>query len=204
MKNKAKVFVSVVVALAVAQLLVILISWVVSVLFPTLEVNSLLGGEGLRWLLSSYEKNTNTPLLFYLLLTCFAIGSLFSSGVAHRLLHITSCNRDERWGITLFLVIVFVAVVLCVVYALYPLSFLLSVNGTIYPGPYLPAALIALSMAIVLGSFLYITITVPFHSMASRLMRMMTIGLVTVVPLVIIYFQTMELICSILYVFHSA
>ncbi len=201
MKNKARVFVAVVVALAVCQLLVVLFSWVASVLFPSLEVNSLLGSEGLRWLLSSYEKNTNTSLFFYLLFVCFSMGVFFSSGVARKLLNIHTCNRDERWGISLFLAILLVAVVLCVVFAVYPHSFLLSVDGSIYPGPYLPAALIVVLMAIVFGSFLYVTITAPSLTMTHQLSHLLTIGLTVAVPFIIIYYEIMELVCSILFIF---
>ncbi len=199
MKNKARVFVAVVVALAICQILVVLFSWVASVVFPSMEVNSLLGSEGLRWLLSSYERNTNSSLFFYLLFTCFTLGALVSSGVVRKILTLRTCNHEERLGITLFLAILLVGVLLCVCFAFYPRSFLLNVDGNIYPGPYFPAVFIVLALALVLGSFLYVTITAPSHSMSNRLARLFTIGLSLVVPLIVLYFEIMEIVCSIIY-----
>ncbi len=199
MKKEAKIFVTVIVSLCVCQVLVVLFSWVASILLPNSGITSLLGSEGLRWLFSSYERNAHTSLLFYCLLACVAFGAFFKSGLVKKIASYATCNYNERLGVSVFFICIFVAFALCMIFAFYPHSFLLSIDGTILSATYFKAVLIVVAVALIIGSCLFILFTnsvTPYDNILESL----TIGLKYAAPFVVIYFVLSELVCSILYV----
>ncbi len=199
MKSKYKIFVLSVAALGTCQVAVVLLSWVASVLFPSSSINSLLGSSGLRWLLSSYERNVNTSFFFYFLMACFCLGMFIQSGLPKKIISLRACNYNERLGITIFFASLAIAIVLSLIFAFYPHSLLLSIDGTIYPGPYPEAILFIFTVAVTLGTCLYIILSGPQDPYAS-IAKALTAGLQAIIPIMIIYFLLVELILSILYV----
>ena len=54
--------------LLVGQLLLLLVSWLLSAVFPVSGIHSLLSGEGLRWFFGSFADMLATPVLVWILL----------------------------------------------------------------------------------------------------------------------------------------
>ena len=66
--------------LVVAQLLLFILSWLLSAM--RLEgVRSLLSSEGIRWFFGQFTANVASPWLVWLLLILIALGALQKSGV---------------------------------------------------------------------------------------------------------------------------
>ncbi len=200
MKNRSNIFVGVVACLSACQVVVILLSWLADALFPSSGITSLLSSTGLRWLLSSYESNVNTSLFFYVLLACFAIGALVESGMCKKLIAAERCNYNERLAITLFFISIAVAVLLCCAFAFHPQSLLMSVDGSLWHGPFLKAVLLIFAVVCVGGGCVYVLLT---NSVSTRekLSSLLTAGLCAVAPLAVVYFFTIELVRTILYIF---
>jgi aminobenzoyl-glutamate transport protein len=66
--------------LIAAQVLLVLLSWLLSAMM-TEGVHSLLSGEGVRWFFGSFTHMVASPLLAWLLLLCMAGGCLVKSGL---------------------------------------------------------------------------------------------------------------------------
>ncbi len=114
-----------------AQLLLMLVSWLLAAAIPTSGVRSLLSSEGLRWFLGHLSDVLGTPVLFCLLLLLMAYGSLKGCGI----LQFKSTYRYSRaLIITLLLLVIYVGVIMLLV--MIPHAVLLSASGSLWPSPF--------------------------------------------------------------------
>ena len=98
--------------LVLIQLLLILVSWLLSAAIPTSGVRSLLSSEGLRWFLGHFSDVLGTPFLLCLLLILMAYGCLKGCGI----LRFKSSYRQSRaLIITPLLLLVYVGVIVLLV-----------------------------------------------------------------------------------------
>ena len=118
-----------------AQLLLMLVSWLLAAANPASGVRSLLSSEGLRWFLGHFSDVLGTPVLLCLLLLLMAYGSLKNCGI----LQFKSSYRQSRaLIITLLLFVVYVGVIVLLV--MIPHAVLLSATGSLWPSPFSAAA----------------------------------------------------------------
>ena len=113
--------------LVVAELLLMLISWIWSAAIPMSGVRSMLSGEGIRWFFGHFADIMATPLLVWLLLLAMSYGALVRSGLMASLRRTVSFRRRRARIITLFFVLIYVAAVLLLTVS--PHAVLLSVIG---------------------------------------------------------------------------
>ncbi len=199
-KNRHKLYVLTVVALCVAEVIAALVSWLAAVLFPASDFRSLLSGEGLRWLLGSYRENIDGAALFYLLSVCFAAGAFVSSGLAKKLFSLKTCTYDERLAAGMFLAGVALAAILSAVFALWPHSFLLSVNGTLTTGPYPKAVFAMFVAAAAIGSCVFAAAR-PSGGSWRGVYRALTAGLSAAMPFALLWFLAAGIVRSMVYCF---
>lgn len=81
-------------ALVIAQLFVILGSWLWSAAMPESSVRAILSDSGIRWFFGSFVSNLTSPILVWIILLDIAIGACLYSGLWNSLLSIVS----ERWS----------------------------------------------------------------------------------------------------------
>ena len=133
-----------------AQLLLMLVSWLLAAAIPTSGVRSLLSSEGLRWLLGHFSDMLGTPVLLCLLLLLMAYGSLKGCGI----LQFKSSYRQSRaLIITLLLLVVYVGVIVLMV--MMPHAVLLSATGSLWPSPFSAAIVPLFAFGITLLSTVY-------------------------------------------------
>jgi aminobenzoyl-glutamate transport protein len=68
-------------AFALAQLVLILASWLVAAAMPDMAVRSLLSSAGIRWFFSNFADKVATPWLTWLIVMAIALGSIEYSGL---------------------------------------------------------------------------------------------------------------------------
>ena len=73
------------VGFALAQILLVPLSWMMQSLWPLSSIRSLLGSDGIRWFMGSYADMLATPVLSWLVLLAPAIGAWRASGISHLL-----------------------------------------------------------------------------------------------------------------------
>ena len=136
--------------LFVAQLLLMLVSWLLSAAFPDSGIRSLLSGEGMRWFFGHFSHQLATPVLVCLVLVLMAYGTFRHCG----LLHYRSTYRERR-ALTMTLLLTVVAVMLLVLLAAIPHAVMLSVTGSLWPSPFSRALLPLLSFIVIALSAFY-------------------------------------------------
>lgn len=133
-----------------AQLLLMLVSWLLAAAIPASGVRSLLSSEGLRWFLGHFSEVLGTPVLLCLLLLLMAYGSLKGCGI----LHFKSSYRQSRaLIITLLLLVTYVGVIVLLV--MIPHAVLLSATGSLWPSPFSAAIVPLIAFGVTLLSAVY-------------------------------------------------
>ena len=144
--------------LVLAQLLLVLGSWVLSAALPMSGIRSMLSGEGIRFFLGHFADLLATPLLVWLLLLAMAYGIVLRSGI---LGGARSFRSRRARLIALLFAAAYVAVVLLM--ALAPHAVLLSASGTLWPSPFsaslVPLTAFGLAMAAAVYGIVAGTIT---------------------------------------------
>ena len=77
-------------AMLVLQVLLFLVSWIISAASPEPVVRSLLSNEGIRWFFASFIDNVATPPLVWLLVLSMAYGAVVNSQI------LTALRRSGR------------------------------------------------------------------------------------------------------------
>lgn len=136
--------------LALAQIVLVLLSWLITAAMPEAFPRSMLSPEGIRWFFGSFTENMESPWLVGLLLICIAWGTLQTSG----LLHFDRTIYRHRNALRLVLIelVLFVAVILLL--TVVPHAILLNVMGGIEASsfsrsilPYICFAVIVMSLS---------------------------------------------------------
>ena len=180
--------------LFVAQLLLMLVSWIYSAALPMSGVRSLLSGEGLRWLMGHYADVLATPWLVWLLLWAMAWGVLRRSGLlawrrGYR-------EKQARW-ITLLLLLVLVAAELLL--TMTPQAVLLSVTGHLWPSPFSQSLVPFTAFSVLVLGVCYGMLAGPLSSLR-QVYEAILDGLRAAAPLVLFYVLLMQLYASLRFV----
>ena len=204
--------------LCVAQLLLIIGSWMVNALWPQTGVRSLLSSEGVRWFFGHFVDMMATPPVVWLLLMGIACGlfrhSRLHEGLALLLPHLTSLNAHHekstsrlqrvtvRHNFALFVVIAeFVAfVVLMALLTMMPQSLLLSASGTFFPSSFSASIVPYVAFALGVMSVSYGLIVGTLPSLSS-LYRAACQGLTVVAPWLLLSVFIAQFVFSLLFVF---
>lgn len=118
--------------LAVGQVLLILVSWLLTAAMPDSFSRSLLSAGGIRWFFGRFVDNIESPLLVWLLLLSFVYGVVDHSGI----LHYKASEYRQRIAmrLALFEGIFFILLMLALVMA--PHAILLNVMGGLFPSSF--------------------------------------------------------------------
>lgn len=175
-----------VVVLAIAEVLLVLVSWLLSATM-TDGVRSLLSSEGVRWFFGSFATMLATPLLVWLVLLSMAFGCMQGSGLASVLL-CQSPPTSYRERVALrgaAMVLVAYAAMLFLLTAV-PHAVLLSATGRLFPSVFSRALPPVVAFGIALLSSVYGLLSGRFlsvYDIADALCR----GLAAAAPLFLFY-----------------
>ena len=200
--HSSKIMPYVALVLFVAQLLLILASWILSAAFPMSGLRSLLSSEGLRWFLGHFAEVLSMPLLVWLLLLAMAYGVLRQSCLlpfSRRGRHSLPTGFRERLArlSTLLLAVVYVCVVLLL--TLVPHAVLLSVTGSLWPSPFSRSLVPVVAFGVMLVSAFY-GFAAGHLSTLRDLYDALLDGLRRAAPLLLFYVLIMQIYESLRYV----
>ena len=191
MKNRAIVIACVL--LAGAEVLLVLLSWVLSATM-TEGVRSLLTSEGMRWFMGQFVTFTQTPVLVWLLLLSMAYGCVRQG------LFPSPADGSRRAGLlmSLFALIVYVVVILLLTLPHH--AVLLSATGSLFPSlfsralvPIIAFGLIIVSLANAFTSRVFRSVSDVFGSFA--------FGISQASPLFFLYILAVQFCESLRFVF---
>lgn len=196
---KHKIFASSIFIFIVLQILVILGSWFVTVMFPTLPVRSMLSSEGIRWFLGQYTSNLASPLLVWLVLAGMTYGALRSSGLSRAIMHFSNISYRQRFALKVVVAeLIFFAIVMFLMTFL-PQAILLSVTGELFPSSFSRSLIPIVCFLLTLFSITYGLINASFSSLTD-IFNSLTSGITATSPWLVIYVFVIQLYYSILFV----
>lgn len=188
----------------VAQVLLFMVSWLISAASPETTVRPLLSNEGIRWFFGSFADNVATPQLVWLLVTLIAYGTVSKSQIVETLLkgrHKRTYRQTFALRIVLAQFIVFILVLMAV--ALVPHAALLSVTGQLFPGPFARCVIPSLAFFLFVAAATYGLLAGVFRGLA-EVMGAACEGLAKAAPLIVLFIVVSELFFSFLYVFRMS
>ena len=177
-----------------AQLLLMLVSWLLAAAIPTSGVRSLLSSEGLRWFLGHFSDVLGTSVLLCLLLLLMAYGCLRGCGILH---FKTSYRQSRALAIMLLLLAVYVGII--VLLAMIPQAVLLSATGSLWPSPFSAAICPLFAFGITLLSAVYGYVAGSYHNM-SDVYQSLIDGVRDGAPLLLFYVLLGQLYYSLLFI----
>ncbi|WP_449021144.1 AbgT family transporter [Prevotella jejuni] len=205
----------IVLVLLVAQLALILLSWLVTAAFPELPMRSVLSSEGIRWFFGSFVSNQLSPLLIYFIMAVMAVGACVRSHLYDALRETLSNTRSslttssnhqhkvhyrEKVGLRIALVEFIVYVIIMVLLTAIPHAILLSVTGQLFPSSFSSSLIPSLSLIIIIMSLTYGVASGTIDSVA-KMHKVLVGGLEVGSRLVPTYVVGIQLYMSIRYVF---
>ena len=180
--------------LVVAQLLLMLVSWLLSAAFPMSGIRSLLSSEGLRWLMGHFSHLLATPLLVWLLLCAMAWGCLLRSGL---LVRPTSYRERRAKFMALLLMAVIVGFMLLL--TAIPHAVLLSAVGGLWPSPFSASLVPVVAFSVTLVSAFYGLVSGRFENI-SAVYDAVLFGIRQGAPLFLFYVLVIQIYESFMFV----
>jgi aminobenzoyl-glutamate transport protein len=179
--------------ITIAQLLLVLASWVLSVTTDE-GVRSLISGEGIRWFLGNINDIILSPALVWLLLLSLPYGCLRQAfkGFPHR------CRQGLLWAFAFLALYLFVVALL----AATPHAVLLSATGSLSHSPFTRALPQLLTVALLLFAAVYGVVTHAFRSLGDIVQSMVS-GIQQAAPLLFLYLLFIQFYESVLFVISS-
>jgi aminobenzoyl-glutamate transport protein len=181
--------------LILSELLLVLISWLLSAT-QTEGVRTLLSSEGVRWLLGQFTVFLLKPQLIWLLLLSMAFGCLWQSC----LFRPSQTSFRRQFALRLSAVVFVVQMASIALLIATPQAVLLSATGTLWPSPF-SRALVPLAAIITINtSICYGLLSRTFTSVAD-IYESQKWGLSKAAPLMILYLIVVTLYESFRFVF---
>ena len=182
--------------LALAQIVLVLMSWLITAAMPDAFPRSMLSPEGIRWFFGSFTENLESPWLVGLLLICIAWGTLQTSGLLH--FDRTIYRHRNAFRLVLIELVLFIAVILLL--TIVPHAILLNVMGGIEASSFSRSILPYICFAVIVMSL-------SFGAVSNRLQGIeamgesLSEGIRMAAPYFVIYILANQLYSSIEYLF---
>ena len=193
MKKSEKAFAYVALMLVIAQVAVILVSWIVTAVTQALPMRSLLSSEGIRWFFGEFVSN----------LAAIAYGALRSSGLLQALKGESHEHRNSfRHRFALKIVVAEVILYVCIILILtcIPHAVLLSSTGHLFPSSFSQSLVPVITFGVVLVSVTYGLLSSTLSSVVD-VFHSLTIGVSYLLPWWFIYVLAVQLWYTICFVF---
>ena len=193
---KSKICAYAMLLLALAQIVLVLLSWLITAAMPDVFPRSMLSPEGIRWFFGSFSDNLESPWLVGILLICIAWGTLQTSGLLH--FDCTIYRHRNALRLVLIELILFIAVILLL--TIVPHAILLNVMGGIEASSFSRSILPYICFAVIVMSL-------SFGAVSNRLQGIeamgesLSEGIRMAAPYFVIYILANQLYSSIEYLF---
>lgn len=180
--------------LLLAQLLLVLVSWILSAASPTSAVRSMLSEEGIRWYLGHFSDMLATPVLVCMLLLAMAYGCIVK-GVAIK----AQSFREQRARLfTLIFLLAYAGIVLSLV--LLPQAILRSASGALWPSPFSASLIPVTAFGLMLSAVVYGVVAGRFNRLTD-VYDAVLYGIKKTAPLLLFYVLIAQLFESFCFVF---
>ena len=190
-----------VIAVALTQLLLFLVSWLIVAASPETTIRSLLSSEGFRWFFGKFVYNVTTPPLAWIIVSAMAYGAIRDSAI----LKIWRKGRGEwtyrqTFAFRIVLVQLLAYVLFIALVAFIPHAPLLSATGSLQHSSFLHSIIPVTAAAMTLAAGTFGMLTATMRSIVDVVISMVR-GVERSAILIVFYIFAAELFYSIAYVF---
>ncbi|MGI6231391.1 MAG: hypothetical protein ACOYJF_00890 [Prevotella sp.] len=203
MKKVIKYIYSCTLLSAICQILLILVSWLMSAAIPELGLRSMLSSAGIRWFFGTFTSNLASPLLVWMILLFIAISGLVRSGlwnVIIRFFRRDSLNTQLRFALVITFVVFLLEIVTMLLLTLTRHAILLSVTGHLFPSSFSESIMPVIAFIIGSCSIVYGLLSGKFRTVYDVGSGLSGSGRI-LMPVLLFYVVTMQLIASLQFVF---
>ena len=193
---KSKICAYAMLLLALAQVILVLLSWLITAAMPDVFPRSMLSPEGIRWFFGSFTDNLESPWLVWLLLISIAWGTLQGSGILHYDRTIYRHRNALRLVSVEFVLFLSVILLLTIV----PHAILLNVMGGIEASSFSRSILPYICLAIIVMSLSFGVVSNRFTGVEA-IWETLSDGIRQAAPYFVIYILVNQLYSSIEYLF---
>lgn len=181
--------------LGIAEVGVVLVSWLLTAAMPESFTHSLTSPEGIRWFTGHFVDHLTSAWLVWLVLISISIGVVKQSRVL-RFDH-TQYRQRTALRLMLFELVFFVGILLAL--TLMPHAILLNAVGTLFPGPFSQSLIPYICFSVVVMSMSYGIMSESIKGIC-QVYDAMNQGIRLLSPCFLFYILVMQLYTSILYV----
>ena len=182
-------------SLGIAQVVVILVSWLLTAAMPESFTHSLTSPEGIRWFMGHFVDHLISVWLVWLVLISITIGVVKQS----RVLHFDHTQYRQRTALRLMLIELCISAGILLALTLLPHAILLNAVGTLFPGPFTHSLIPYICFSVMVMSMSYGIMSESIKGI-SQVYDAMNQGIRLLSPCFLFYILVMQLYTSILYV----
>lgn len=197
MKNSSRIISALVIVLILAQLVVILLSWILAATMPFAPIRSLLSDGGVRWMFCSFTESLASPLVIWILIYSMVWGAYRDSGMIS--ISLSNLTFRKRLALRTIAVETLIFVALLLLFTVAPHAILLSITGALFTNEFFMGLIPTIAIFLMTIVITYGTITRNFTSVSS-ILDSISHGITSTSHIWVPYILTMLLIHSILYV----
>lgn len=201
-KNTKEALAASVVAMLVAQVMLFLVSWLVTAASPETNMRSLLSNEGIRWFFGSFTDNIAVQPLVWIIILAMACGMVKDSQITDvlwRRKQRPTYRQTFALRIVALMMIAFAVIIFLV--AFMPHAPLLSATGRLFPSAFSKSVIPIIAAVCTIAAATY-GLMVGVLRNATDVVMAMAKGIAKAAPLIVLYVMAAELFASIVYVFH--
>lgn len=191
-------------SLAVLEMVLIVVSWIISAAMPELHVRSLLSSGGIRWFFGNFTESLCTPLLINIILLMIGVGSVSFSGLASALIKLFSRRKlryFERIGLYVVGAEIIASIIVVILLTAVPHAILLSVTGHLFPSSFSRSLIAIISFIMLICSLSY-GFTGGRLNSAQQIFRLLVYGIIRFSWVLPIYILASEFVFSLIFVFY--
>ena len=182
-------------SLGIAEVVVILVSWLLTAAMPESFTHSLTSPEGIRWFTGHFVDHLTSVWLVWLVLISITIGVVKQS----RVLHFDPTQYRQRTALRLMLIELCISAGIMLALTLLPHAILLNAVGTLFPGPFTHSLIPYICFSVMVMSMSYGIMSESIKGI-SQVYDAMNQGIRLLSPCFLFYILVMQLYTSILYV----
>lgn len=199
--------------LALLEIALLVLSWLLAAALPDTSLRSPLTAPGLRWFFGSFVSFTASPVLVWIVVWSFTVSALRSSGLLHDVFvwyHRRICsssNTTERASVRSRFAAITTVVVFCLqlgillLLALPRHAVLLSITGNLFPGSFASGVIPALAFILMICSLVYGVLSFRFRT-AEQLCNALCRPSRLFPPLLLLYVLARQLLATAAYIFN--
>lgn len=181
-------------ALCVAQIFLVLASWLVTAAMPEDFAHSLLSSEGIRWFFGGFVERLASPYLVWLMLASMAYGTVRECGI----LEFDMEEYRQRIALRLAVTELIVFVVVLLFLTFLPHAILVNALGELFPSPFSRSFVPYVCFAVIVMSLSYGWMSEHLKGLEA-FFDAMSAGVRLASPLFLLYVLAVQFFSSVVY-----